>query len=73
MIMQLYEVLAKEAADELWTAKVGLFQVASIPGRGQAYGKNISNDGCRVIRKELNIAFSQTLKNAILLCHMIKY
>ena len=39
MIMQLYEVLAKEAADELWTAKVGLFQVASIPGRGQAYGK----------------------------------
>lgn len=33
------EVLAKEAADELWTAKVGLFQVASIPGRGQAYGK----------------------------------
>lgn len=39
MIMQLYEVLAKEAAGELWTAKVGLFQVASIPGRGQAYGK----------------------------------
>lgn len=39
MIMQLYEVLAKEAANELWTAKVGLFQVASIPGKGQAYGK----------------------------------
>lgn len=35
--------------------------------------KNTSNDGCRVIRKEPNIAFSQTLKNAIPLCHMIKY
>ena len=35
--------------------------------------KNTSNDGCRVIRKEPNIAFSQILKNAIPLCHMIKY
>ena len=73
MIMQLYEVLAKEAADELWTAKVGLFKLHQYLEEDKLTVKNTSNDGCRVIQKELNIAFSQTLKNAIPLCHMIKY
>lgn len=39
LIFQLYETIVRDAADELFKAKVGEYQVASIKGRGQSYGK----------------------------------
>lgn len=49
LIFQLYEVVARDASEELFLAKVGEFQVASIEGKGQSYGKKyikrwLSND-----------------------------
>ena len=38
-IFRLYETVANKAADPLFSAKVGEFQVASIPNKGQKYGK----------------------------------
>lgn len=38
-ILQLYEIVVRDAAEPLWNAKVGLFQVAAIKNRGQSFGK----------------------------------
>ena len=38
-LFRLYETVANAAADPLFDAKVGEFQVASIKGKGQKYGK----------------------------------
>lgn len=39
VLFRLYEVVADNAAEPLWNAKIGIYQVASIKGRGQNYGK----------------------------------
>ncbi len=49
MILQIYEVIAREASEKMFSAKIGTFQVSSIKGRGQSYGKKyikkwLSND-----------------------------
>lgn len=49
LIFQLYEVIARDASEEMFLAKIGEFQVASIEGKGQSYGKKyvkkwMSND-----------------------------
>lgn len=38
-MFRLYEVVANAAADPLFDAKVGMYQVASIKGKGQKFGK----------------------------------
>lgn len=38
-LFRLYEVVANAAADPLFNAKVGVYQVASIKGKGQKFGK----------------------------------
>lgn len=39
LIFQLYEVIARDACQEMFDAKIGEFQVSSIKGKGQSYGK----------------------------------
>ena len=39
LIFRLYEAVANEAANPLFEAKVGEFQVASVKGKGQKFGK----------------------------------
>lgn len=39
VLFRLYEAVAGDAAKPLWKAKFGTYQVASIKGRGQSYGK----------------------------------
>ena len=39
LIFQLYETIIRDAAKEMFEAKIGEYQVASIKGRGQSYGK----------------------------------
>lgn len=41
LLFRLYEVVANAAADPLFQAKVGVFQIASIKGKGQKYGKEV--------------------------------
>lgn len=40
-LFRLYEVVANAGADPLFQAKVGVFQIASIKGKGQKYGKQV--------------------------------
>lgn len=39
VLFRLYEVIAEKAAEPMFNAKIGTYQVASIKGRGQNYGK----------------------------------
>lgn len=39
VLFRLYEAVASDVAKPLWKAKFGTYQVASIKGRGQSYGK----------------------------------
>ena len=39
LIFQLYETIIRDATKEMFEAKIGEYQVASIKGRGQSYGK----------------------------------
>jgi len=39
VLFRLYEAVAEKAADPMFNAKIGVYQVASIKGRGQNYGK----------------------------------
>ena len=39
VLFRFYEVLANTAADPMFTAKIGEYQVASVKGKGQRYGK----------------------------------
>ena len=39
MIHQIYDYIAVRGAQELFDKKIGVYQCASIPGRGQIYGK----------------------------------
>ena len=41
VLFRLYEQLAQTASAPLFNAKVGIFQVASIKGRGQSFGKKV--------------------------------
>ncbi len=42
-VFRLYEAVANSAADPLFEAKVGEFQVAAVKGKGQRYGKKVIN------------------------------
>lgn len=41
VLFRLYETVAQKAADPMFAAKLGTYQVASVKGRGQNYGKKI--------------------------------
>lgn len=38
---QIYDYVAVKGAQEMWDCKIGYYQCASLPGRGQVYGKNM--------------------------------
>lgn len=54
LIFQLYETIIRDATKEMFEAKIGEYQVASIKGRGQSYGKkHIKRWFLRIRRNEV--------------------
>lgn len=65
LIFQLYEVIARDACQEMFDAKIGEFQVSSIKGKGQSYGKKYIKNGYRGIPKAQSSVRKQMSENVI--------
>lgn len=62
MIHQIYDYIAVRGAQELFDKKIGVYQCASIPGRGQIYGKRAIEKWLRRLPKTTKYAVKADVK-----------
>ena len=62
MIHQIYDYIAVRGAQELFDKKIGVYQCASVPGRGQIYGKRAIEKWLRQSPKTTKYAVKADVK-----------